>query len=342
MQHTARRTPADDLQIVIDHWTHMRALIDTSQTSDTWPPAMGRAEYLRALDDHDRDETTRALQHAQQLVTRIDEHGRVQYECARCDYVGEGRAHLPRGDRDPHKLGERPVPLRLHVVDACRAVEAALVAVAGDRPPQRLDRVALYVGGDLVGDQVAADIQRDTIKPLRRAIPGDPAGLQLAMLAARDEADPARWHFTMGDRSAVRAAEWLLGRLRGDEGPCLPLTDRHREQIAVVAREAARRIERTIGGVGDRYEVRLDGRPCPYCGDVLTLYRGGGVDDVVVCSGPDCAAPVGLDGGRRTWSTPAHLAALQRALDDAERRRKRAEARARQRAAARARQGAAA
>jgi hypothetical protein len=314
MQHTARRTPADDLQIVIDHWTHMRALIDTSQTSDTWPPAMGRAEYLRALDDHDRDETAEMLQHAQQLVTRIDEHGRVQYECARCDYVGEGRAHLPRGDRDPHKLGERPVPLRLHVVDACRAVEAALVAVA---------------------DQVAADIQRDTIKPLRRAIPGDPAGLQLAMLAARDEADPARWHFTMGDRSAVRAAEWLLGRLRGDEGPCLPLTDRHREQIAVVAREAARRIERTIGGVGDRYEVRLDGRPCPYCGDVLTLYRGGGLDDVVVCSGPDCAAPVGLDGGRRTWSTPAQLAALQRALDDAERRRKRAEARARQRAAVR-------
>ncbi|MGW2708667.1 hypothetical protein ACWC4J_06695 [Streptomyces sp. NPDC001356] len=320
MQHTARRTPADDLQIVIDHWTDMRALIDTS-TPGTWPPAMGRAEYLRALDDHDRDEMTLALEHAQHLVTRIDEHGRPQYECTRCDYVGEGRAHTPRPDRDAVVLGERPVPLRLHVVDACRAVEAALCALA---------------------DQIAAEIQRDTVKPLRKPIPGDPVGLQLAMLAARDEADPARWRFTMGDRSAVRAAEWLLGRLRDDEGPCLPLRDQHRASIALVAREAAQRIERTIGGVGSRYAVTLDDRPCPYCGDVLTLYRGGGLDDVVVCAGPRCEAPVGCDEGRRTWSTPAHLAALQRALDDAARRRRRADARARQRAAARARQDAAA
>ncbi|MCT9145376.1 hypothetical protein N4G67_41030, partial [Streptomyces violarus] len=181
MQHTAARTALDDLQIVIDHWTHMRALIDTTQSTDP----SSRADYLRRLDDHDRDETAELLQHAQQLVTRIDEHGRVQYECARCDYVGEGRAHLPRGDRDPNKLGERPVPLRLHVVDACRAVEVALCETA---------------------DQVAAEVQRDTVKPLRRPIPGDPVGLQLAMLATRDESDPARWRFTMGERSAVRAA----------------------------------------------------------------------------------------------------------------------------------------
>ncbi|MFE9624268.1 hypothetical protein [Streptomyces sp. NPDC006527] len=316
MQHTARtRTALDDLQIVVDHWTHMRALVDTTQTADTWPPAMGRAEYMRALDDHDRDETAELLQHAQQLVTRIDEHGRVQYECARCDYVGEGRAHLPRGDRDPHKLGERPVPLRLHVVDACRAVETALCSLA---------------------DQVAADIQRDTVKALRRSIPGDPVGLQLAMLAARDEADPARWHYTMGERSAVRAAEWLLGRLRGDEGPCMPLLEHHRAQIALVAREAARRIERTIGGVGERHAVVMDGRPCPYCGDELTLHRGGGLDDVVVCAGPDCSAPVGLKGGRRTWSTPEQLARLQHELDEAARRRRRRDQKRAERARARA------
>ncbi|MGA5489585.1 hypothetical protein ACPCK1_17735 [Streptomyces pseudogriseolus] len=320
MQHTARpRTALDDLQVVVDHWTHMRALIDTSQTADTWPPAMGKGEYLRTLDDHDRDETALLLQHAQNLVTKTDEHGRPRYECLHCDYVGEGRSHLPRPDRQPGQLGERPVPLRLHVVDACRAVEVALCSLA---------------------DQIAAEVQRDTVKPLRRAIPGDPVGLALGMLAARDEADPARWRYTMGDRSAVRAAEWLLGRLRGDEGPCMPLRDVHRAQIALVAREAARRVERTIGGSVDRYAVNME-RPCPYCGSALTMHAGGGEDDTVTCAGPDCEAPVGLVGGRRTWSTPAQLAALQRALDDAARRRKRADDRARQRAAARARQAAA-
>lgn len=317
MQHTAapHRTPAEDLQIIVDHWQHLRALIDTTQTIDP----SSRAAYLNRLDQHDRDETAALLQHAQQLITRIDQHGRVQYECARCDYVGEGRAHLPRGDRDAVVLGERPVPLRLHVVDACRAVEAALCELA---------------------DQVAADIQRDTVKPLRRAIPGDPVGLQLAMLAAKDEADPARWRFTRGERTAVRAAAWLLARWRGDEGPCLPLHSAHRARIALVAREAARRVEQTIGGTVDRFAVPMD-RPCPYCGDRLTMYAGGGEDDAVRCSGPGCAAPVGLVDGWRTWSTAAQLAALQRDLDAAEQRRRRADARARQRAAARARQDAA-
>ncbi|MEW1867019.1 hypothetical protein AB0420_02275 [Streptomyces caelestis] len=318
MNHTAasHRTPADDLQIIVDHWQHMRALIDTTQSTDP----SSRADYLRRLDQHDRHETANLLQHAQQLVTRIDQHGRVQYECARCDYVGEGRAHLPRGDRDAVVLGERPVPLRLHVVDACRAVEAALCELA---------------------DQVAAEIQRDTVKPLRRPIPGDPIGLQLAMLATRDENDPARWRFNLGDRSAIRAAEWLAARWRGDDGPCLPLHSAHRAQIALVAREAARRVERTIGGTVDRFAVPMD-RPCPYCGSGLTLHAGGGEDDTVTCSGPSCEAPVGLVDGRRTWSTAEQLAALQRDLDTAEQRRKRAEARARQRAAVRSRQNAAA
>jgi hypothetical protein len=317
MQHTAApRTALDNLQIVLDHWTHMRALIDTSQSVDP----SSRADYLRRLDDHDRDETAELLQHAQQLVTRIDEHGRVQYECARCDYVGEGRAHLPRGDRDAVVLGERPVPLRLHVVDACRAVEVALCSLA---------------------DQVAAEVQRDTVKPLRKPIPGDPVGLQLAMLAARDESDPARWRFNLGERSAPRAAEWLAARMRGDDGPCMPLRDSHRAQIALVAREAARRIERTIGGTVDRYTVAME-RPCPWCAETLTFHNGGGEDDTVTCSGPNCEAPVGLIHGRRTWSTAEQLAALQRELDAAARRRKRADARARQRSAARARHGAAA
>ncbi|MFI9600355.1 hypothetical protein ACIHCX_10820 [Streptomyces sp. NPDC052043] len=330
MQHTARRHPADDLQIVLDHWTDMRDLIDTS-TPAPWQPDTDRAAYLRALDDHDRDEVAVALQHAQRLITRRDEHGRVQYECMHCDYVGEGRAHTPRADRDALVLGERPVPLRLHVVDACRAVEVALCALA---------------------DEIAAEVQLAPLAPMAPAKHSGYATLREAQIAAADRArrdelaaldaaSPARWSFTSG-RTAVRAAEWLLARINGDTAHCKPISSLHRARIALVAREAARRIERTIGGVGDRYAVPMDDRPCPYCGDELTLHRGGGLDDVVVCAGPGCEAPVGLDGGRRTWSTPAQLAALQVALDAAARRRKRADARARQRAAARARQGAAA
>ncbi|WP_238432054.1 hypothetical protein [Streptomyces cavernae] len=112
-------------------------------------------------------------------------------------------------------------------------------------------------------------------------------------------------------------------------------------QVALVAREAARRVERTIGGTVDRYDVPMN-RPCPYCGDVLTMHAGGREDNRATCAGPDCAAPVGLVDGRRTWSSAEQLAALQRELDGADRRRKRAEARARQRAAVRAREGAAA
>ncbi|MFD0034839.1 hypothetical protein ACFVJK_42840 [Streptomyces sp. NPDC127172] len=78
---------------------------------------------------------------------------------------------------------------------------------------------------------------------------------------------------SMGDRSAVHAAEWLLARLDGGFGYCKPITSLHRTSITFVAREAARRIERTIGGVGDRYVVTLDDRPCPYCKGELVLHR---------------------------------------------------------------------
>ncbi|MFE9810683.1 hypothetical protein [Streptomyces sp. NPDC005548] len=327
--HTARtRNTADDLQIVITHWTDLRALVDTTQTADTWPPAMGKSGRRHELDET-RDELTRAIEHAQHLLTRHDEHGRVQYECAHCDYVGEGGPHTPRADRDAQQLGERPVPVRLHVVDACRAVETALCAIA--------DEIAAEVQPAPVSSSTARRGGYATARAARVAA-ADRA--RRDELAAADAASPHRWSFTMRGRTAVRAAEWLLARL--DDGVyCTELTNVQRARIAVVAREAARRIERTIGGVGDRQSFVMDDRPCPYCGAELTMHSGGGLGDVVTCSGPGCEAPVGLDGGWRTWSRPEQLAALQRELDAAERRRRRAEARARQRAAVRARRSAA-
>ncbi|NJP73386.1 hypothetical protein [Streptomyces sp. C1-2] len=317
MQHTARNAPAA-LQLIVDHWEHLRALLDT-RNPDTTRPA-SRAAYLRDLDQHDRDEALLAFQHAQQLTTRHDEHGRVFYECQHCDYVGEGRAHLPRPDRAAVQLGERPVPLRLHVVDACRAVEAALCALA---------------------DEIAADIQRAPITPPRRGNANDPALRDLALLATRDDADPRRWHYNMRGRTAPRAAAWLLARWNDEPGPCRKLSGRHRIVIAAVAREAAARVERTIGGVDERRTEMVE-QPCPWCSSELLLHTGGGEPDKVTCTGPDCGAPVGLVHGWRTWSTPEQLAGLRRDIEAAARRRKRADDRARQRAAARARQDTAA
>lgn len=328
MQHTAaRRSTADDLRVVLDHWTHMRDLIDTSQTSATWPPAMGKAEYLHDV-DRTRSDLEAALEHAQHLITKTDEHGRPRYECVHCDYAGDGGPHTPRADRDGVGLGERPVPLRLHVVDACRAVEAALCTLA---------------------DEIAAEVQLAAMQPMRPVKHAGYATVRDAQvaaadrerrdrLAAADAARPDRWSFT-GGRTAVRAAEWLLARVEDEPGPFLPLRGVHRAHVAVVAAAAARRVERVLGRV-DRFATLMPD-PCPYCGGELTMHAGGSEDESVTCSGEACEAPVGLDDGRRTWSTAEQLAALQREIAAAARRRKRAEARARQRAAVRARQSAA-
>ncbi|WP_327725751.1 hypothetical protein [Streptomyces europaeiscabiei] len=298
MQHTARtRTPADDLQTVVDHWTHLRALLDTSQTTDsTWPPTMGMSEYLRALDDQDAAEVAaeqqlaaaiaHALDHPQRLVTRNDEHGRPQYECAFCDHTGEGLPHPVREDRSETQLGERPVPIRLHVADASRAIEVALCGLADE-------------------------------------------------LAARDALDPADWHGRdRAQRTAPNAARWLMGRVT--LGPCCPTHDAEQDRIARYAREAADRLDRVVGL---RRSVAVYPAPCPWCGGELLAHTDSDTVTSMTCGTGliDCSAPVPFDVDRRArvWSTPEQLADLRRALDDAARRRKRAEARRRQRAAAR-------
>jgi hypothetical protein len=134
MNHT--RTAADNLRHIADHWDHLRSLLDTDGPGNTWPPQRPGAEYLRALDDQDAAEVSlaealaHALWHPQRLITRRRPDGRLSYECAHCDYTGEGKTHPMREDRDPAQLGERPTPVRLHVVDACRAIEVALCGLA--------------------------------------------------------------------------------------------------------------------------------------------------------------------------------------------------------------------
>ncbi|MFE0533809.1 hypothetical protein ACFW20_07145 [Streptomyces nigra] len=291
------RTAADDLRVVVDHWQHLRALVDTS-TPAVWTPPKDVADYLRKLDEHHAAE--RALESVMTPAKWLARPGEHDQDAP------------ARPEREPLTLAEQPAPLRLHVVDACRAVEAALCAVA---------------------DEIAAEVQRAPIKRLARSIPGDRVGLDLALLAARDEADPQRWHYNLGDRGAVRAAEWLISRLEGKPGPCMPLDDAQRARIGRIAREAARRIERTIGN--DRRRGFPMDRPCPYCGASLTMHRGGSDAATVTCeNGLDCGAPVPVVDGRRTWAAPHELASLERALEAAAHRAKRAAAKRRQRAAA--------
>ncbi|RPK74481.1 hypothetical protein [Streptomyces sp. ADI95-17] len=139
MTHTARTT-AENLQHIVNHWHQLRAALDTTGPGTTWPPARPGAEYLRALDDQDAAEVSaeqslaaaiaHSLDHPQRLITTRHHTGQLYYRCAFCDHVGEGLPHPVREDRDPAQLGERPVPVRLHIVDACRAIEIALVALA--------------------------------------------------------------------------------------------------------------------------------------------------------------------------------------------------------------------
>lgn len=316
MRNTARNTrhtPADDLRVVLDNWQHLRALVDSS-TPAQWPPIMGTDTARDDDVDPAVEQIALALSHPQRLVTRTDRHGRPAYECAFCDRVGDGGAHPIRDDRGPGQLAELPAPVRLHVVDACAAIEAELCELA---------------------DQIAAEVQRPVITaPDPAWSPADRR--RRSELADEDAADERRWHYTRTCRTAPRAAQWLLDRLDGAPGICAPITGGHRVRIAAAARAAAERIERTLGA--ERRHVPMpDDRPCPWCGGALMMHRGGTDTPVVTCeTGAGCGAPVPLVDGRRTWKMPQDLLKLREALDAAARRRRRAAARRRQRAAARA------
>ncbi|MGW4028216.1 hypothetical protein ACWEFL_02670 [Streptomyces sp. NPDC004838] len=133
---TTTRTPAENLQHVITHWDHLRELLDTAGPGDTWPPQRPGTAYLAALDRQDSIEQqfaaaiAHALHHPQRLVTVRHHTGQLYYQCAHCEHVGDGHAHPVRADRDHDRPGESPAPIRLHVADACRAIEIALCSLA--------------------------------------------------------------------------------------------------------------------------------------------------------------------------------------------------------------------
>ncbi|MFF4576893.1 hypothetical protein ACFY15_00550 [Streptomyces sp. NPDC001373] len=160
---------------------------------------------------------------------------------------------------------DRSAPVRLHVVDTIRVVEAVLVALA---------------------DQIAARVQSSPVGPA----PADWAarGWTTAdrdrrnALSAADAADPARWPF-VGTRTGRQAAVWLAARVRGDVGPFRPLTGAELDEVTRVAAGAAERVEHALG---IRRRSVGTGRACG-CGNELLLEGGDGRPPSLVCRACD-------------------------------------------------------
>jgi hypothetical protein len=185
------------------------------------------------------------------------------------EYNQHQAAHLRSLERDPIQLGDRPTPVRLHILDTMRTVEAALVACA---------------------DDIARVAQREPISvpAARRA---DYAGLREARiayddrkrrteLALADERDPRRWRYT-GQRTAPYAALWLLARIERAPGPCRRITEQEAARIGKVAASAAERVERALDIAS---QSRTLEQRCG-CGGAIDVHGGEGRPPLAHCTG---------------------------------------------------------
>lgn len=243
------------LIIVITHWPDLQDALGTPTKVASF--GVGLRAYLAALDRIDEEQ---ALVHVQQLATRKDEHGRTQYQCTRCDHVGDGHTHASGEDRDPAQLGQRPTPLRVAILDTMQAVHADLLECA---------------------DAVAEVAQRQPMGQLPAGYP-ETDRARRAVLAMKDRHDPRRWKWTGPRPAAPYTALWLLGRLQGAPGPFHRLDVRQAELIAAVARSAAERIERALDISVERrtLDQRHEG-----CGGRIDIHGGEGRQPVAHCTG---------------------------------------------------------
>lgn len=198
-------------------------------------------------------------------LARLDQADAEQLEFER-----HQAAHLRSLERDPMQLGDRPTPVRLHILDTMRAVEAALVHCA---------------------DDIAHAAQRAPMSPPRaqRAAVARTRAERLAwedrarqiQQAHADLVDPRRWRYT-GRRTASHAALWLLARIERAPGPCRRLTDDEETRIGNVAAGAAARVERALDIAAQQ---RTLSTPCPGCGGAVDVHGGEGRTPVAHCTG---------------------------------------------------------
>lgn len=232
-------TTATHLRTCALHWTDLTDALSQPAITDGF--GIGLRGHLASLAEPDLMDAILATQ------ARLDE----------------------RADSSPDAPGERPVPVRLHILDTMNQVENDLTACADhiarqvqrDPIPLPSARSATYTS-QREADIAYADRQRRT------------------QLAHADLVDPRRWRYT-GRRTAPHAALWLLARVERAPGPCWRLDDEQERRIGVVAACAAERVEQALDIAAQRrtLEQRHD------CGGRIDVHGGEGRPPVAHCVG---------------------------------------------------------
>lgn len=219
-------TTATHLQTVALHWRNLHDALGQPAIHHGF--GIGLRGHLQALAEHDLDLLAQARQ---------DE----------------------RADSSPEALGERPVPVRLHILDTMQHVHTTLLECA---------------------DQTAASVQRpvmgllpDTYPPADRA--------RRELLVMQDRKDPRRWKWTGSRPTAPYTALWLLARVQRAPGPFGTLTTLQLDAIAAVARDAAQRVEEALDIAAQRKTLE---RPCS-CGGRIDVHGGEGKRPLAHCNG---------------------------------------------------------
>ncbi|MFI6443799.1 hypothetical protein [Kitasatospora sp. NPDC050543] len=220
MTTTPTSTAHADLTAIARHWDDLRDML-TAHTTTGWIPLMGMHHL-------DRDDAEQA------------------------------EAAAERAERTAVAPGERPVPLRVAILDTIQALDGELLHCA---------------------DQIAASIQRPAATVRPSAGPGDETGRALRLAAATDAADARRWHWNGTRRDGLTAARWLLARIDERPGPFRPLLEGERLRITAVAAGARRRLDTALG-LGQREDSIQ--RRCP-CGGPMLLRQGGVLEPEVQC-----------------------------------------------------------
>lgn len=242
-------TAATHLRTVALHWTDLHEAAGQPAVVNGF--GLGLRGYLARLDAAD----------AEQL-----------------EYERHQAAHLRSLERDPIQLGNRPVPVRLHILDTMRAVEAALIACADDIA-RTAQRAPISVPAARKADYASLREARIAYEDRQRR----------TELALADERDPRRWRYT-GRRTAPFAALWLLARIERAPGPCRRITDDEEQRIGNVAAGAAARVERALDIAAQRRTLEQ----LHSCGGAIDVHGGEGRAPLAHCTG--CGA-VWTEGG---------------------------------------------
>ncbi|MFE6408183.1 hypothetical protein ACFVOR_14755 [Streptomyces sp. NPDC057837] len=236
-------TAATHLRTIALHWTDLQEAAGTPSQIGAF--GLGLRGYLARLDHAD----------AEQL-----------------EYERHQAAHLRSLERDPIQLGDRPVPVRLHILDTMCVVEAALVQCADD--------IAAAAQRAPIPMPAARKVTGSTYRSMREARIAYEERQRQVQLALADQHDPKRWKYT-GRRTASHAALWLLARVERMPGPCRRITEQEEQRIVTVAAGAADRIERTLDIAAQRRTLE---QRCG-CGGKIDIHGGEGKTPIGHCTG---------------------------------------------------------